>query len=155
MKIIVPCAGSVPDQRTADYVINIAKRLNAQLVVLRILNNKETEMEGDQSLRQFVEIGNRENVPVNIIIRRGGIVSVIIETAQENSVDLIILGVSRGEIVAEWMNAGAQERTDIPVLLIPKWVRGAGDRRRCWTVHLSGADGRRHPGLRFGHRACR
>ena len=28
------------------------------------------------------------------------------------------------------MNAGAMERTDIPVLLIPKWLRGAGDRRR-------------------------
>jgi nucleotide-binding universal stress UspA family protein len=137
MKIFVPSAGSVPDQRTADYVINIAKRLNAQLVVLRILNNKETEMEGDQSLRQFVEIGNRENVPVNIIIRRGGIVSVIIETAQENSVDLIILGVSRGEIVAEWMNAGAMAKTEIPVLLIPKWVRGAGERRQKAERELS------------------
>jgi hypothetical protein len=28
------------------------------------------------------------------------------------------------------MNAGAMEKTDIPVLLIPKWVRGAGERRR-------------------------
>ena len=63
MKIIVPCAGPAPDQRTADYVINIAKRLNAQLIVLR-------------------------------------------------------------------MNAKTSKRTDIPVLLIPKWVRGAGDRRR-------------------------
>ncbi len=66
----------------------------------------------------------------NIILRRGDIASIIIATAQEESVDLIILGVSRGEVVAEWMNAGAMERTDIPVLLIPKWVRGAGDRRR-------------------------
>ena len=130
MKIIVPCAGSVPDQRTADYVINIAKRLNAQLVVLRILSEKETEVEGEQSLRLFVENGKRKKVPVNINLMQGDIVSVIIETAQEKSVDLIILGVSRGEIVAEWMNAKAMERTDIPVLLIPKWVRGAGDRRR-------------------------
>jgi len=130
VKIIIPSAGSVADQRTVDYVIDIAKRLNAQLVVLRILSEKETEVEGEQSLRLFVENGKREKVPVNIILRRGDIVSVIIETAQEESVDLIILGVSRGEIVAEWMNAGAMERADIPVLLIPKWVRGAGDRRR-------------------------
>ena len=34
------------------------------------------------------------------------------------------------EIVAEWMNAGAMETTDIPDLLIPKWVRGAAERRR-------------------------
>ena len=130
MKIIVPCAGSVPDQRTADYVINIAKRLNAQLVVLRILSEKETEAEGEQSLHLFVENGKMEKVPINIAIRRGDIASAIIETAVEKSVDLIILGVSRGEIVAEWMNAGPMERKDIPVLLIPKWVRGAGDRRR-------------------------
>ena len=130
MKIIVPSAGPVPDQRTADYVINIAKRLNAQLVVLRVLSEKEIEAEGEQSLRLFVENSEREKVPVNIILRRGDIVPVIIETAQEKSVNLIILGVSRGEIVAEWLNAKAMERTDIPVLLIPKWVRGAGDRRR-------------------------
>ena len=129
MKIIIPSAGSVPDQRTADYVTNIAKRLNAQLVVLRILSEKETEMEGEQSLRLFVENGKRKKVPVNINLRHGDIVSVIIETAQETTVDLIILGVSRGEIVAEWMNARAMERTDIPVLLIPKWVRGTGHRR--------------------------
>ena len=130
MKIIVPSAGSVADQRTVDYVINIAIRLNAQLVVLRILDEKETEVNGEQSLRLFIENGKGKKVPVNIILRRGDIAAVIIATAQEEAVDLIILGVSRGEIVAEWMNAGAMERTDIPVLLIPKWVRGAGDRRR-------------------------
>ena len=124
MKIIVPSAGPVPDQRTADYVINIAKRFNAQLVVLRVLSEKETETEGKQSLRLFVENGKRKKVPVNIILRRGDIAPVIIEIAQEKSVDLIILGVSHGEIVAEWMNAKAMEKTDIPVLLIPKWVPG-------------------------------
>jgi hypothetical protein len=35
------------------------------------------------------------------------------------------LGVSHGEIVAEWMNAKAMEKTDIPVLLIPKGVPAA------------------------------
>ena len=130
MKIIIPSTGSVTDQKTVDYVTNIAKRLDAELVILQILSEKETETGGEQSLGLFVENGKREKVPVNIILRRGDIASVIIETAREKSVDLIILGVSRGEVVAEWMNAGAMERTDIPVLLIPKWVRGAGDRRR-------------------------
>ena len=130
MKIIVPSAGSMPDQRTVDYVINIVRRLNAQLVVLRILSEKETEVAGKQCLHLFVENSQEAKVPVNGILRRGDIASIIIETAQEKSVDLIVLGVSRGEIVAEWMNAGAMERTNIPVLLIPKWVRGAGERRR-------------------------
>jgi nucleotide-binding universal stress UspA family protein len=125
MKIIVPSAGPAVDQRTVGYVINIAKRLNAQLVVVRVLTEKEKEAEGEQSLSLFVEHGKRENVPVNIILRHGDIAPVVIESAQEKSVDLIILGVSHGEIVAEWMNAGAIERTDIPVLLIPKWVPAA------------------------------
>jgi nucleotide-binding universal stress UspA family protein len=125
MKIIVPTTGAVPDKRTAGYVINIAKRLNAQLVVLRVLAEKETEAVGEESLSLFIENGQEEKVPIDGILRRGDIASVIIEMAQEKSVDLIILGISHGEIVAEWMNAKAMERTDIPVLLIPKWVCGA------------------------------
>jgi nucleotide-binding universal stress UspA family protein len=125
MKIIVPSAGSAVDRKTVGYVINIAKRLNAQLVVVRVLNEKEKEVDGEKSLSLFVDFGKRENVPVNIILRHGDIASAIIEIAQEKSVDLILLGVSYGEIVAEWMNAGAMERTDIPVLLIPKWVAAA------------------------------
>jgi len=35
------------------------------------------------------------------------------------------LGASHGEIVAEWLNAKAMEKTDIPVLIIPKWVTAA------------------------------
>lgn len=125
MKIIVPSAGPAVDQRTVSYVISIAKRLDAQLVVVRILTEKEKEADGEKSLSLFVELGNREEVPVKIILRHGHIAPVIIEIAQEKSVDLILLGVSYGEIVAEWMNAGAMELTDIPVLLIPKWVASA------------------------------
>ena len=125
MKIIVPSAGPAVDQRTADYVINIAKRLDAQLVVVRVLTEKEKEAEGEENLSVFVERGKRENVPINILLRHGDIASAIIEISQEKSVDLILLGVSHGEIVAEWMNAGAMEKTDIPVLLIPKWVVAA------------------------------
>jgi nucleotide-binding universal stress UspA family protein len=125
MKIIVPSAGPVPDQRTAGYVVNIAKKLNAQLVVLRVLTESETEAAGEQSLSLFIEKGKEEIVPVNGILRRGDIALVIIEVAEEESVDLIILGASHAEIVAEWMNAKAMEKTDIPVLLIPKWVPAA------------------------------
>ena len=125
MKIVVPSAGPVPDQRTADYIVNIAKRLNAKLVVLRVLAENETEVAGEKNLELFNEIGRREKVPVNIVLRRGDVASAIIDVALEKSVDLIILGVSHGEIVAEWMNAKAMEKTDIPVLLIPKWVPAA------------------------------
>jgi hypothetical protein len=41
MKMIVPSAGPAVDQRTVGYVINIAKRLNAQLFVVRFLPRKK------------------------------------------------------------------------------------------------------------------
>ena len=125
MKIIVPSAGPVPDQRTADYVIHTAKRLHAQVIVLRILSENETEAAGEHSLKQFIEIGKKANVSVKRVLRRGDIVSAIMDVALKKAVDLIILGASHGEVVAEWMNAKAMERTDIPVLLIPKWVPAA------------------------------
>ena len=75
MKILVPIAHSGPDHGTVGYVINIAERLNAQLVVLRILTEEETEATGEKSLRLFVENGKKEKVPVNAIIRRGEIVT--------------------------------------------------------------------------------
>jgi nanoRNase/pAp phosphatase (c-di-AMP/oligoRNAs hydrolase) len=60
MKIIVPTVGAVPHQRTAGYIIDIAKRLNTQFVVLRILSEDETEAAGEQSLSLFIENGKKK-----------------------------------------------------------------------------------------------
>ena len=122
MKILAPTAGSVTRKTTVGYVINIAKRLNAQLVVLRVLTDNETEAAAEKSLNLFIEAGKQAKVPVDGIVKRGDIATVVIGVAEEKSVDLIILGLSHGEIIAEWMNAKAMEKTDIPVLLIPNWV---------------------------------
>ncbi len=139
MKIIVPTAGPTPDQRAVDYVVNIAKRLNAQLIALRLLTENETEKTAEKILRMFIEHGKQEHVSVNGVIKRGEIAPVIIEVAKEQSVDLIILGVSHGEIVAEWLNAKAMGKTNIPVLLIPKWVP---------TVERSQSNGRTRDGIK-------
>jgi len=125
VKIIVPSAGPVPDQKTVGYVVNIARKMGAQLVVLRVLAENETESAGEDRLGLFVEMAKRESVSVKTILRRGDIASAIIEVALGKRADLIIMGVSHGEVVAEWMNARAMERTNVPVLLIPKWVPAA------------------------------
>jgi hypothetical protein len=57
MKIIAPTAGSVPDQKIAGDFISIDKILNAQLVVLRILTENETDAAGEQSVIVFIERG--------------------------------------------------------------------------------------------------
>ena len=60
MKIIAPTAGSVTRKKTVGYVINIAKRLSAQLVVLRVLNDNETEAAGEKSFNLFIETGKKQ-----------------------------------------------------------------------------------------------
>jgi len=125
MKIIAPTTGSVTRKTTVDYVINLAKKLNAQLVILPILTDNETDVAAEKSLNLFIETGKQAKVPVDGIVKRGDIATVVIEVAEEKSVNLIILGLSHGEVIAEWMNAKAMEKTDIPVLLIPKWVPSA------------------------------
>ena len=122
MKIVVPSTGPAADQRTVDYLANIAERLDAQLIVLYILSEDESVAIGEQRLRPFLETAATSNITVTPIIKSGDVVGRIMEVASENAADLIILGVSHGEIVAEWMNAGAGDKSDIPVLLIPKWV---------------------------------
>ena len=126
MKIVVPTTVSVPDPRTAGYVINIANRLNAEVVVLCVLGGDETEAAGKKSLSVFIKSGKKQNVPVSGVLKRGDVAPAIIEVSEEKAADLIILGVSHGEIVAEWLNEKAMEKTDIPVLIIPKWVSAAG-----------------------------
>ena len=127
IKIIVPTFYDAPDQRTTSYIIDIAKRLGAQLVVLRVLAKDETEAGSEKDMDLFIKLGKKEKVPVNVILRQGDIASVIIDVAEENAVDLIILGLKRGQMITEWINAKAMEKTDIPVLIIPKWVPNSED----------------------------
>lgn len=122
MKILVPIGHSGPNHSTVGYVINMAERFNAQLVVLRVLTGEDTDAAGEESMRLFVKGGKEKKVLVNALSRRGEIASVIIEVAEKESVDLIIFGVSHGEIVAAWLNARGMKKTDIPVVMIPKWV---------------------------------
>ena len=74
MKIIVPTTGAELGQRTVGFVVNIAKRLEAKLLVLRILSEKEAAQEGEETLSLFKENGKTAKVPVNgILCRLGGI----------------------------------------------------------------------------------
>jgi nucleotide-binding universal stress UspA family protein len=122
MKIIVPSTGSKPDRATVNYVIRIAKRLGAQLLALRITGEKETQAEAQRCLQLFHEIGKKEKVTVHTFVISGDAVTAVIDLGRKESADVIILGASHGEVVAEWLNAGAADHTDIPVLMIPKWV---------------------------------
>ncbi|MCA9740747.1 universal stress protein [candidate division KSB1 bacterium] len=119
MKILVATAGYVPAKEKADYVINIAKRSQAEIFALHILAEDEEEVDGRQALNLFSEAGQAAGIRVFKMLKKADIVSAIIDTAVELSADLIIMGASQGKVVSEWLSADVLRRSEIPVVVIP------------------------------------
>jgi nucleotide-binding universal stress UspA family protein len=118
MKILVPTAGSVPAKKKAEYIVQIAKRLGANVIALHILRNEE-QTEAQKALTIFSEAGRKEEVNVVRVLEKGDIVPTIVTSAEKEGADLIIMGASEGKVVAEWVSAGVMEKTKVPVVVIP------------------------------------
>jgi len=120
MKILATTSGVVPAKIKAYYIIDMARRLDAEVLVLYIKKPEERDNKGDEAVKIFSNIGLHEHIPVITTIKKGEIIPVIINTADEESVDLIIMGASDGRDVDKWISAGVMNKTTIPVLMIPK-----------------------------------
>ena len=92
MKILVPTAGPVPTKEKTYYIVNIAKRLGAELSILYVMKEKEQAKKGEEAANLFSEAGKNVQVSVTKILKKGDIVSTIIDFAEEKSADLIIMG---------------------------------------------------------------
>lgn len=123
MKILVPTAGPVPAREKADYIVNIAKGLGADLTVLHILKEGEQEGKGEEAFDLFARAGQKAEVNVTKLSGKGDVVSSIIGWAEKESADLIIMGASPGKVVAEWISADVMTKTRIPVVVIPHELR--------------------------------
>ena len=119
MKILVATAGPVPAKKKAEYIVNIAKRLSAELIVLHILREEQANAAGEQALEIFVQAGQEAHVNVARVLEKGDIVPTIIKFAEKEGAGLIIMGASEGKVVAEWVSADVMEKTKIPVVVIP------------------------------------
>jgi len=123
MKILVPTAGPVPAREKADYIVNIAKGLGADLTVLHILKEGEQGEKVEEAFDLFAQAGQKAEVNVAKLSGKGDVVSSIIDWAEEESADLIIMGASPGKVVAEWISADVMTKTKIPVVVIPHELR--------------------------------
>ena len=123
MKILVPTAGPVPAREKADYIVNIAKGLGADLTVLHILKEEEQGEKGEEAFNLFSQAGQKAEVNVTKLSNKGDVVSSIVECAEKESADLIVMGASPGKVVAEWISADVMNKTRIPVVVIPHELR--------------------------------
>lgn len=117
MKIMVTTAGSVPAKKKADYLVTIASRANAQLIVLHVVDSQDEYEDGQQALAIFQR--QRTTPKIRSILRIGRLTDTIAKTAQEEGVDLIILGLDERGDISSAISREILAKTDVPVLLVP------------------------------------
>jgi nucleotide-binding universal stress UspA family protein len=118
IKILVPTAGPVPARENADYIMDIAEKLNAEIIAIHIADTGETA-EGKHALEIFGEVGTKRNIKTTTMLKRGEVVGTIAEVAEAEKVNLIVMGASSGRLVADWIVTDVRKKTKIPVVIIP------------------------------------
>jgi nucleotide-binding universal stress UspA family protein len=118
MKLLIPTAGPVPAREKAEYVTKLACSLGAELYVLHIVKDGD-ETPGKEAFKIFENQCNKDNIKLKTIIEDGEIVATISKVAEDNDIDLIVMGASEGNVVGQWLATDVMERSKIPIVIIP------------------------------------
>jgi len=118
MKLLVPTAGPVPARENAQYILEIAKKVGADVVTLHIMDLAEEDL-GNEAVKIFEDKARELGVKVKGIVTEGNVVPTIVETAYDEEVSLIVMGASRGRAMGEWIVTDVMDRCQIPVVIIP------------------------------------
>ena len=124
-RILVPTSGYLPAKERGDAIIDIAKRLSADILVVHIRDPKYItatvkETQGWEALRLFEEKGRNSGVHVTAFFTSGPLVETLKRFVEENKVDLILIGASPGRLVAEWITHDLLKECDVPILIVPQ-----------------------------------
>jgi len=122
MKMLVPTSGAASARETADYVMQVAHAMNAELLVLHVIKPGHASEAGELSLETFQIAAADAGIKVDGHLREGAVINQIIAFAEESEVDLIVMGASDGAIVDQWISSDVCGNTNIPVLVIPYQV---------------------------------
>lgn len=123
MRILIPTAGEEAALEIAEYVMDVAKRMAADVTVLHILREGETVEDGIQPCLVFSNAASRVGVKVSSRTGSGAIVETILKIANEEQADLILMGSSGGVLVENWLSANVMGEGNIPVLVVPHCFR--------------------------------
>jgi nucleotide-binding universal stress UspA family protein len=118
MKILIPTAGPEPAREKAEYVAKLASSLEAEMIVLHIVQNNN-EKPGKEAFKIFENQCKKDKIKLKTVIKDGEVVPAISKVADEEKADLIVMGASEGRVVEKWLAADILERTKVPVVIIP------------------------------------
>lgn len=122
MKMLVPTSGAASARETVEYVMQVAQAINAELLVLHVIKPGHASEAGELPLETFQLAAAEAGIKVDCDLRVGSVIHQIIDFAEENEVDLILMGASNGAIVDQWISSDVCGNTNIPVLVIPYQV---------------------------------
>lgn len=124
-RVLAATAGATPALNKAQTICDIAKRLNADLVIVFITPKASvvTQREGERAADIFATAAERAGIGVKLVVEEGGLVDSIVRVARREMVGAVIMGASRSPVLMAWKNAGVEERLkhalDMPVVIVP------------------------------------
>ena len=118
-KILVPTAGPTTAASIAEYMMQVAQSIDADIVALHVCRPGGSTEAAELSLDYFINAGREAGVVVESCVREGAVIHQIVDFAEQNAVDLIVMGASQGRVVDQWLSSDVRDQTCIPVLVVP------------------------------------
>ncbi len=123
-KILVAYDGSEPSGRAFDFAVELASKYSAEVIVLSVARPPEPPVEivetdavlesaTDYYEQRFDELRNRANtlgVPLRFEVKIGHPAEQIIHMANEESVDMIVMGYRGETFVERWLLGSVSKR---------------------------------------------
>jgi nucleotide-binding universal stress UspA family protein len=144
-KILLPTDGSEASERAGEYAISTANLNGADIIVLNVIDtsylnslpqrelreklDEELREEGKISVEEFKKkiedeqcAGNCKNIKLITMVKQGRPADVILETAEEDNVDHIVMGKSGKHGLERFLLGSTTERVvrgaKVPVSII-------------------------------------
>lgn len=107
-KILIPTDGSDYSMRAAEYGISIAKMLDAQIMVVYVIDDvvldqiskvtehedveRELKQDGQRHINYVLGLAEKESVKATSLLTKGRPFDQIVHLAKEQNMDLIVMG---------------------------------------------------------------
>ncbi|MDI3484547.1 MAG: hypothetical protein PWQ74_1134 [Methanobacteriaceae archaeon] len=126
-RIMVPTDGSEQAQKAEDIAIELAKRLDARVIAVHVMDEKliypfeVLEEEGKKILAKVQEKGKRRGVTVDEILIYGSPTHDMKKIAKKSKADLIVIGHGKSGLEKFLMGSVAEstlKNVKIPVLIV-------------------------------------
>lgn len=102
--------------------MEIARSINAEVLAVHVVRPGHASEVGELCLKIMEDAAGEANIPIECSLRHGPVIDEIIVVAEEQGVNLIVMGASNGYVVEQWLSSEICGNTKIPVLVIPYQV---------------------------------